>query len=88
MSTYNLVNEEDKSVLHWLLKHRDQLPPLRFDCGESDLLIAYNRELHQSLLEQRIEHQYQEFSGGHSWAYWAEHLKDTLRFFGHITKQV
>jgi enterochelin esterase-like enzyme len=86
MSTYALANEEDKSALHWLLKHRDQLPPLRFDCGDTDLLIAYNRELHQALLENGVAHQYEEFPDGHSWAYWAEHLKDTLRFFGRLAR--
>jgi enterochelin esterase-like enzyme len=84
MSTYQLANEEDKSVLHWILKHRDQLPPLRFDCGSTDLLIEYNRELHQALLEHDVDHHYEEFEGGHSWAYWSEHLVDSLRFFGGI----
>ena len=86
MSTYAIANEEDKSVLHWLLQHRDQLPPLRFDCGDTDLLIAYNRELHQALLDAGVDHHYEEFSGAHSWAYWSEHLRDTLRFFGSILK--
>jgi putative tributyrin esterase len=87
MSTYKLANEEDKSVLHWLLKHRDRLPPLRFDCGASDLLIAYNRELHDALLKHGIDHQYEEFAGGHSWAYWSEHLRDTLRYFARIVHE-
>ena len=87
MSTYALADAEDTSVLSWILKHRAQLPPLRFDCGTSDLLIEYNRELHQALLEHGIDHQYEEFSGGHSWTYWAEHLKDSLRFFGHVINE-
>jgi len=84
MSTYVLADEHDKAVLYWLLRYRDQLPPLRFDCGVDDLLIAHNRELHQALLEHGIEHQYEEFPGGHSWDYWSEHLRETLRFFGKI----
>lgn len=81
MSTYHIANEDDKSVLHWLKQNRDQLPPLRLDCGSTDLLIEYNRELHQALLAENIDHIYEEFDGGHSWAYWSEHLKDSLRFF-------
>lgn len=84
METYQLANDEDKSVIHWLLKNRDRLPPFRFDCGDTDLLIQYNRELHQTLVEQGVAHQYEEFEGGHSWKYWSEHLKDSLRFFGRI----
>lgn len=87
MTTYELANEEDKSVLSWLLRHRDRLPPLRFDCGASDLLIEYNRELHQALLEHAIDHHYEEFAGGHSWAYWSEHLKESLSFFGRIVTE-
>jgi enterochelin esterase-like enzyme len=35
-------------------------------------------------LDHGIDHTYEEFEGSHSWAYWSEHLKDTLRFFGGI----
>jgi putative tributyrin esterase len=85
MSTYVLADETDKSILYWFQKHRDRLPPLRFDCGTSDLLIEHNRAFHQTLLAHGIAHQYEEFDGGHSWAYWAEHLRDSLRFFARIS---
>lgn len=84
MSTYMLKNEEDKSALFWLLKHQERLPPLRFDCGASDLLITHNRELHRALLEHGIAHDYEEFPGSHSWDYWSVHIRDSLRFFGDI----
>jgi putative tributyrin esterase len=45
MSTYQLANDEDKSTLFCLLKNRERLPSLRFDCGDTDLLIEHNREL-------------------------------------------
>ncbi|GAB4033339.1 alpha/beta hydrolase [Spirosoma gilvum] len=72
---------EQDSVLDWMLKHKDDLPPFRFDCGLEDNLLAPNRELHQHLLAQRIPHTYEEFTGGHSWEYWQEHIGQTLRFF-------
>ena len=28
------------------------------------------------------KHCYAEHDGGHDWTYWAQHLPDTLRFFG------
>lgn len=88
MSTYQITDEQDKSVLFWLLKNREQLPPLRFDCGVSDLLIDYNRELHQALQKHGLDHMYEEFPGGHSWEYWGKHLRDSLRFFGVICKNL
>jgi putative tributyrin esterase len=72
------------AVLDCLRANADRLPPLRFDCGTEDDLIADNRALHAGLLESGIGHEYAEFPGGHTWAYWHEHLVDSLRFFGRI----
>lgn len=74
----------DGTALHWLETNRDLLPPLRFDCGASDHLLAGNRALHAALEARFIAHQYEEFAGGHDWPYWRLHLADTLRFFGGI----
>ena len=57
-----------------------RLPPLRFDCGANDPLLAGNRALHAALDARGIGHQYEEFAGGHDWLYWRLHLADSLRF--------
>lgn len=82
-STYQVLfaDEDDQSALSWMLRHRDRLPPLRFDCGTSDLLIEHNRALHRALEDSGIPHLYEEYEGGHTWAYWAEHVRDSLLFF-------
>lgn len=72
---------EDRSVLETILANSDHLPSVRFDCGTDDPLLAHNRELHSRLVAYGIPHVYEEFSGGHEWPYWEEHLADTLRFF-------
>jgi putative tributyrin esterase len=72
---------DDQSVLDTLVRNRDHLPPLRFDCGSEDPLIEYNRELSRELKSGGIPHIYEEFPGGHSWPYWETHLEDMLRFF-------
>jgi len=72
---------DDRSVLETLMRNRDRLPPLRFDCGREDPLIEYNRELNRELKKTGIPHVYEEFPGGHSWPYWETHLADMLRFF-------
>lgn len=69
------------NVMDTLLAHRDQLPPLRFDCGVNDDLLAANRRLHEALIAADIQHLYEEFPGGHEWSYWQAHVKDTYRFF-------
>jgi enterochelin esterase-like enzyme len=71
----------DGTALHWLEAHRARLPPLRFDCGTGDGLLAGNRALHAALDSRGIEHVYEEFPGGHDWPYWKLHVADTLRFF-------
>ena len=75
------LEREDADPLYWMKKHRENLPPFRFDCGTNDALIEDNRELHQSLVELNIPHQYFEFEGEHNWTYWQKHIADTLRFF-------
>jgi putative tributyrin esterase len=74
----------DGTALHWLEAHAARLPPLRFDCGTGDGLLAGNRALHAALDARGIEHVYEEFPGGHDWPYWKLHLADTLRFFGDL----
>jgi S-formylglutathione hydrolase FrmB len=73
--------EDDRCVLHALRCNRAQLPAIRFDCGTEDFLIEPNRALHRGLTESGIEHCYEEFSGAHTWGYWENHLRDSLRFF-------
>ncbi len=86
VSSYSPV-EEDRSVLAAMRQHRTELPPIRFDCGTDDFLLAANRELHAELNAAGITHIYQEFPGGHDWPYWETHLADTLAFFGSVLKQ-
>ena len=60
------------------------LPALRIDCGTEDFLIDDNRALHRHLEALGIPHEYAEHPGGHDWAYWDQHIQDSLRFFGGI----
>ncbi|MEM9722441.1 MAG: alpha/beta hydrolase-fold protein [Bacteroidota bacterium] len=69
------------NVIEAMVLNADQLPAIRFDCGVSDPLIEPNRILHKQLQEKGIQHQYQEFEGGHEWPYWQKHVEKTFRFF-------
>jgi len=61
---------DDRSVWETMVRNRDRLPPLRFDCGTQDPLLDYNRELSEQLKGSGIPHLYEEFPGGHEWPYW------------------
>ena len=74
-------NPDESDILYWMEKNRTSLPRLRFDCGREDTLIESNRQLHADLDALSIPHVYEEFSGEHSWDFWEEHLRDSLRFF-------
>jgi enterochelin esterase-like enzyme len=74
-------NSTELSVFETILKNKNMLPKIRFDCGVSDPLLEHNRLLHQQMLTHHIPHTYQEFTGSHEWAYWDEHIMKTLIFF-------
>ena len=72
--------DDERDLFALLAGRRDGLPPLRFDCGTSDPLLAANRVLHEALLDAGVPHRFDEFPGGHDWAYWSEHIGDSLLF--------
>jgi len=70
-----------QNAIDLLKANKDNLPALRFDCGIDDDLVEANRLLHNQLLQEGIDHIYEEFSGGHEWPYWEKHIEKTLYFF-------
>jgi putative tributyrin esterase len=74
----------DANILYWMRHNRSRLPPIRFDCGTEDSLIASNRKLHAALVQARIPHHYEEHPGGHDWPYWQRHVRSTLRFVSRL----
>lgn len=87
MEDYLAAGEQDTEILHWVRENRAMLPPLRFDCGREDSLLAGNRALHAALLDEGIPHTYEEHDGGHTWEYWQQHVRHTLRFVSQIEER-
>jgi len=81
---YKQQDSREESVWDIIQTQEGRVPPLRFDCGTEDLLIEGNRKLHKQLDEEGINHQYQEFPGGHEWWYWQEHVVESLLFFNKL----
>ncbi|GAB4016437.1 alpha/beta hydrolase [Spirosoma koreense] len=86
LANYAQSDPADESVLDLMVRNRETLPPIQFDCGTEDVLIEPNRALHRGLTEQTIPHQFVEHPGGHEWPYWQEHLQDALLFFNQWMK--
>lgn len=61
--SYAQAEKTDEDVLLTFIKYQKTLPPIRFDCGISDLLINYNRELHIKMRQLNLLHEYEEYPG-------------------------
>ncbi len=81
LANYKQSDAVDEAVFETIIRHQENLPPLYFDCGNEDLLIDANRDLHLKLTKANIKHIYKEYPGGHEWAYWEKHIKNSLFFF-------
>lgn len=49
------------------------IPKLYMCCGTEDFLLAANRDLHEFLVKEGVEHEYKESKGGHDDVFWAEY---------------
>ncbi len=81
LGRYAQADPVSEDVLATILRFKKHLPRLRFDCGYDDVLLPYNRLLHEALEKEGVSHEYHEFAGGHQWNYWEEHVRDTFLFF-------
>lgn len=60
---------------------------ITFDCGTSDVFTKVNDQLHQTLLERGIEHDYTSRPGGHNQKYWKNSILYHLLFFNEQFKK-
>ncbi|WP_163395548.1 alpha/beta hydrolase [Flavobacterium limi] len=75
---------EQHAVLNMIDKMKANRLPLIIDCGVDDFLIEPNRELHRRLLYNKVEHDYTERPGAHTWEYWENSLPYHVLFFSKI----
>lgn len=81
LKSYAQDDAAEEDVFETFVRHRQQLPPVLFDCGKNDLLISYNRTLHKKMDKAGIPHLYEEHEGSHEWEYWSKHIISSLKFF-------
>ena len=57
----------------------EALPYLFVDCGTEDFLFSDNRQFVSLLLEKKIQHEYRQLPGSHSWQFWDSEVQEVLR---------
>jgi len=74
-----LGSDKDPKALIKDLKSRNQpIPKLYLCCGANDFLIHQNREYHKFLLEQKVDHIFEDGEGEHNWDYFSSNLERVL----------
>jgi S-formylglutathione hydrolase FrmB len=79
--TANKENWDNNTVVHAADNLRNGELKLIFDCGVDDFFLPCNRQLHELLLNKKIDHDYTERPGGHNNAYWRNSIDYQLLFF-------
>lgn len=59
------------------------LPEILMSCGTEDFLLENNRQFHQFLLDEGVEHVYEEDAGSHDMIFWNKYVEKFIpRMFG------
>lgn len=77
----NAANWERNTVINVADSLRNGELRLLIECGISDFFIDVNRALHKKLMQQKIDHDYAERPGAHTWTYWGGNIENHLLFF-------
>jgi S-formylglutathione hydrolase FrmB len=75
------------AVLNMVTTMADNKIALIFDCGVDDFLLESNRELHRRLLYAKVQHDYTERPGAHTWEYWENALPNHMLFFSKVLEK-
>ncbi len=84
LNSYQTANINESDILYWCQQNKEQLPPLRLDCGKQDPLFNSNQDFSNTLCEASIKHQFDIYEGDHDWVYWHQHIATTMKFFDAI----
>ncbi|KIC00082.1 esterase [Flavobacterium sp. KMS] len=72
------------AVLGMVDKMKANKLALIIDCGVDDFLIEPNRELHRRLVYSKVDHDYTERPGAHTWEYWENSLPYHVLYFSKV----
>lgn len=72
---------DSHTVVNQLDKIQNGDLALIIDCGEADFFLEVNKQLHQLLLDRKIDHDFITRPGGHTSTYWNNSIDYHLLFF-------
>lgn len=78
---------DDHTVVNQLDKIANGDLALIFDCGEADFFLDVNKDLHNRLLERKIDHDFITRPGGHNSKYWSNSMDYQILFFDKFFKK-
>lgn len=78
-------NDYIAASLRLLAEHKG-IPKIFMAIGTEDFLLESNREYRDFLIENKIDHYYEEGPGGHDWDFWDTHIKNFLDWLPLNTK--
>jgi putative tributyrin esterase len=83
LQTFGPANSGTRAVNDVLKLAREAkpeaLPYLFVDCGTEDFLFSDNRQFVNLLLERKIQHEYRQLPGSHTWQFWDSQVQEVLR---------
>lgn len=79
---------DNRSVVNLVSNLKNKELNLIIDCGVSDFFYQINAALHRRLMTLKIDHDYIERPGNHSWAYWDNSIQYQLLYFKNCFKTV
>lgn len=76
-----LGSDKDPEALIIKLKRENAaIPKIYMACGTEDFLLNENRNYHDFLASEGIEHTYVENPGTHDWNFWNEHIEKAIKW--------
>ncbi len=79
--TTNKENWDANTVINLVDQLKNGELQLIIDCGLGDFFLEVNRNLHQKLMQLKIDHDYTERPGVHNGAYWGSAIDYHLLYF-------
>jgi S-formylglutathione hydrolase FrmB len=74
-----LGSDKDPEALARELKKNDaDIPKIYMACGTEDFLLKENRDFHEFLTSENIEHTYVEGTGVHDWNFWNKYIEKAI----------
>ena len=68
-------DKDYKGLIKRLKEQNADIPKIYMACGESDFILERTRDYHKFLLNEDVEHTYEEGPGAHDWVFWDTFIK-------------